>query len=348
MTSTTGGFDPLERRPLGHTALRVTRLGFGAASIGGLYREVADADGIAVVRLAVERGIRYFDAAPLYGYGNAERRLGAGLAGLPRDDYVLSTKVGRLLVPRDAIEPGMDVDRQALDGIEDAYYFGTPPVRPVFDYGYDAVMRSVEESLARLGTGRIDILYIHDPDDHWEQAISGAYPALERLRSEGVVRAIGAGMNQSAMLARFAREGDFDVFLVAGRYTLLDQDAMTELLPICERRGISVVIGGVLNSGILGDPRSASRFNYAPAPPAVLERAAALRAACDRHGVPIKAAAVQFVLAHPVVASVLAGVRTAAHLDELLALASSPIPAELWADLRAARLIPEEAPTPAG
>ncbi len=229
-------FDPTERSRVGRTAVTVTRLGFGGAPIGGLFSAVSDGDAVATVRRAWELGIRYFDTAPLYGYGASERRIGASLAGRPRDDFTISTKVGRLIRPSDALSGDADIDRQELDGREDAFYVGTGPVRPVFDYSYDGVLRSVEESLERLGLERVDIAFIHDPDDHWEAAIGGAYPALDRLRRDGVVRAIGAGMNQSAMLARFAREGDFDVFLLAGRYTLLDQSALADLLPICEEK----------------------------------------------------------------------------------------------------------------
>ena len=339
-------FDPTECRRVGHTAVTVTRLGFGGAPIGGLFSAVTDADAIATVRRAWELGIRYFDTAPLYGYGASERRMGASLASVPREEFTISTKVGRLIRPSDALPDGADVDRQELDRQENAFYVGTGPVRPVFDYSYDGVLRSMEESLERLGLERLDIAFIHDPDDHWEAAIGGAYPALERLRADGVVRAIGAGMNQSAMLARFAREGDFDVFLLAGRYTLLDQSALTDLLPICEEKEISVVVGGVMNSGILADPRPGSHFDYAPAAIEVVERAGRLAAICARHGVPLRAAAVQFPLGHPAVVSVVAGVRRIDHLEEYPALMSEPIPAALWAELRHEGLLVAGVPTP--
>jgi D-threo-aldose 1-dehydrogenase len=339
-------FEPTERLPLGRTGLSLTRLGFGAASIGGLFSAVSDEDAVRVVDHAWELGIRTFDVAPLYGYGAAERRVGGALADRPRDDYVLSTKVGRLVRPVDQIPTGADIDRQALDGREDAFYVGTEPVRPVFDYSPDGVRRSIEESLVRLRLDRIDIALIHDPDEHWAAAIGEAYPALARLREEGVIRAVGAGMNQSAMLARFAREGDFDVFLVAGRYTLLDQEALAELLPLCVERGIGVMIGGVMNSGVLADPRPGSRFNYQPAAAAVLEHARRLAAICDRHAVPLRAAAIQFPLAHPAVRSLIAGVRRVEHLDEYPDLMRRPLPADLWAELRAEGLIPAEAPVP--
>jgi len=341
-------YDATERVDLGRTGLRVTRLGFGAAPIGGLYEAVTDDDARATVERAWELGIRTFDVAPLYGYGAAERRLGAVLAGRPRSEFVLSTKVGRLVRRVDEIGPTDDVDPQAIDGREDAYYVGTGPVRMVFDYSADGVRRSIEESLARLGLDRIDIALIHDPDRHWAAAIGEAFPALARMREEGMIRAIGAGMNQSAMLARFAREGDFDVFLLAGRYTLLDQEALEELLPRCVERGIAILAGGAMNSGILADPRAGGRFNYRPAPPAVVERARRLAEACARHDVPLRAAAAQFPLAHPAIASLIAGVRRIGHLDEYPELLRHPIPAALWDDLRAEGLIDPAAPVPDG
>jgi D-threo-aldose 1-dehydrogenase len=318
----------------------------GGASIGGLFAEVRDEDAITTVDHAWDLGIRYFDTAPLYGYGLSEQRMGRALRDRPRDSFVLSTKVGRLVRSTDRIPADADIDRQIFDGREDAFYVGTGPVRMVFDYSADGVARSIEESLERLGLDRIDIALIHDPDEHWEAAIGGAYPALHRLREQGVVRAIGAGMNQSGMLARFAREGDFDVFMVAGRYTILDQEALVELLTLCVAKGISVLAAGVMNSGILANPRPGGRFDYAPASTALIHRAQRLGVVCARHGVPLKAAAVQFPLAHPAVAAVVAGVRRVDHLDEYPELFRSPIPAALWDDLRTEGLIPSNAPTP--
>jgi D-threo-aldose 1-dehydrogenase len=338
--------DPSASVTLGRTRVRVTRLGFGAASIGGLFTPVGDDAAAATLDHAWNLGIRYFDTAPLYGYGLSERRVGAALRGRPRDSFVVSTKVGRLIRPIDRIPPDADVDRQADGDRQDAYYRQSDPVRPVFDYSSDGVRRSLEESLVRLGLERIDIAYIHDPDDHWQDAIDGAYPALHRLREEGTLGAIGAGMNQSAMLARFAREGDFDVFLLAGRYTLLDQDALTELLPLCSDRGIAVVIGGAMNSGILADPRPGSTFNYDRAPAGLVDRAQRIEAVCRRHGVSLKAAAIQFPLAHPAVAGILAGVRRIDHLDDYPAAMRGSIDPDLWRDLRSEGLIARDAPTP--
>jgi D-threo-aldose 1-dehydrogenase len=334
-------FDPTDHLPLGRIRLEVTRLALGAASIGGLFRPVSDDNAIATISHAWDLGIRTFDMAPLYGFGAAERRMGRALAGRPRDEYVISTKVGRLIRPLDAIPSGADVDTA-----QDAFYPHTEPVVAVFDFSGDGVRRSIDESLERLGLDRIDIALIHDPDDHWAAAIGQAYPALARLREEGVIRAIGAGMNQSAMLARFAREGDFDVFLVAGRYTLLDQEALGELLPLCVEREIGILVGGVMNSGVLVDPRPGSTFNYAPAAPPILERAARIAAICARHGVPLRATAIQFPLAHPAVRSVIAGVRRIEHLDEYPELMRQSIPGDLWAELRSEGLIAADAPVP--
>jgi D-threo-aldose 1-dehydrogenase len=339
-------YEPFDSIRIGTTDVEITRLGFGSASIGGLFGSVDDGAASRTVDRAWDLGIRYFDVAPLYGYGTGERRLGSALRGRPRDGYVLSTKVGRLVRAADLIPPGADVDRQALDGREDAYYADTVGRRIVFDYSADGVARSLEESLERLGADRIDLVFIHDPDDHWKAAIDAAYPTLHRLREQGVVRAIGVGMNQSAMLVRFARETQVDAFLVAGRYTLLDQDALPELLPSCAERGISVLIGGAMNSGVLADPRPGAHFDYGPAGPEVLDRARRLATTCERHGVPLRAAAVQFPLAHPAVAGLIAGVRSVEHLDEYPALMRLPIPAALWDELRAEGLIATDAPAP--
>jgi D-threo-aldose 1-dehydrogenase len=341
-------FDPTESVTLGRAGLEVSRLGFGTASIGGLYTEVSDRDATAVVERAWEVGVRLFDTAPLYGYGLAERRLGSVLATRPRTAFTLSTKVGRLVRRVDEIGPGADVDPQALDGREDAYYARSEPVRMVFDYSADGVRRSIEESLVRLGLDRVDIALIHDPDRHWQAAIGEAFPALARLREEGVVRAIGVGMNQAAMLARFARDGDFDVFLVASRYTLLDQSALDELLPLCLERGGAVLCAGVMNTGLLVEPGPGAHYDYGAAPPALVERAQRLAAACSQHGVPLRDAAIQFPLAHPAVASLVAGVRSIRHLDEYPRAMARPIPAALWAELRDAGLIRPDAPVPGG
>ena len=308
-------------------------LSLGTAPLGGLYSPVTDDDAQQVIEAAWGHGVRFFDTAPMYGNGSAERRLGAVLSGKPRDSYVLATKVGRLL----RLPPGAQG--------EDAYYKGTPPERPVFDFSYDGVMRSFEESLARLGLDRIDILHIHDPDHHEAEAMDGAYRALDRLRADGSIRAVGAGMNQWEMLARFADAGSFDCFLLAGRYTLLDQSALAALLPACERRGIGIVAGGVYNSGLLANPKPGAKFNYDDAPPALIERAQMLAQVCHAHGVPLKAAAIQFPAFHPAVRSILTGARTVHELDENVAMSRVRIPPGLWDELKLRGLIAQGAPT---
>lgn len=282
---------------------------------------------------AWRRGIRFFDTAPLYGYSLGELRTGKALRGKPRSAYALSTKVGRLLRPDAPPERGQ-------------VFFGTPPLNPVFDFSYAAVMQSVKESRERLGIERFDILHIHDPDNHFEQALSGAYRALDELRSRGEIGAVGAGMNQTKMLAELARHADFDCFLLAGRYTLLDQGALDELFPICLEKGIAIIAAGVYNSGILADPKPGATYNYFAASPHLVERAQRIRAVCERHGVPLRAAAVQFPLGHPAVQSVLVGCRTPEQMLDSVRMFEADIPGELWADLKAERLLPREAPTP--
>jgi len=325
---------------LGRTGLNVTALGFGATAIGGMYEEVSGAQANAVVDAAWDQGIRLYDAAPQYGLGLGEIRLGAGLAGRPRDEYVLSTKVGRLLRADAPPNP----DDFGPDGLP--FDKGTPDVATVYDYSRDGVLTSIEESLARLGQDRLDMVYVHDPDNYVAEALAGAFPALIELREQGVISAVGAGMNQTAALEIFARETDPDLFLLAGRYTLLEQGALDTFLPLCAERGIAVIAGGAYNSGLLADPSPGTHYNYLPAPQPLIERAVALRAVCARHGVPLKAAAIQFPAAHPAVAAVLTGARRDTELSENIALFDLPIPAELWPDLRAEGLLDERAPVP--
>lgn len=300
----------------------MTRLGLGTAFLGNLFVAVSDDEAHRVVEAAWDAGMRFFDTAPLYGHGLAERRLGAVLRTKPRDDFVLATKVGRLLRAGAPPEPGQS-------------YVDVPPVNPVFDFSYDGVMRSVEESLERLGLDRIDILHIHDPDAHFEEALTGAYPALDRLRSEGSIGAVGAGMNQWEMPARFARAADFDCFLLAGRYTLLDRSGASELLPLCVERGIAIIAGGVFNSGILASPRPGGTFNYQAASPEVIAQARRLDEICSRRGVPLKAAAIQFPLRHPAVPVVLTGCRSVSEVEQNVSAFQTPIPDDLWKELDA-------------
>jgi D-threo-aldose 1-dehydrogenase len=322
---------------LGRGGLRVSALALGTAPLGNLYAPVAEEDAAATVGSALEAGLTYVDTAPHYGLGLAERRLGRLLAGVPRDRFVVSTKVGRLVRP---LAPGETADPEG--------FADSPPARRVWDLSGDGVRRSLEESLERLGLDRVDILLLHDPDDHEREAYEQALPALIGLRDQGVVTAIGAGMNQAEMLTRFVRDLDIDVVLVAGRYSLLDQRALAELLPTCAARGTAVVVGGVFNSGLLADPRPGATFDYAPAPPELVDRAARLAEVCARHGTPLRAAALAFPFGHPAVTSVLVGARSAAEVQDAVACFEWPVPGELWADLVATGLLPADVPNPAG
>jgi D-threo-aldose 1-dehydrogenase len=332
------------RRRLGRSPVEVTQLGFGAAPLGNLYRPVSEGDAREAVRSAWGAGIRYFDTAPLYGHGWSERRLGDALRRQPRGDLVLSTKVGRLLLPR---EPA---------AAERGVFAETLPFAPMFDYSFEGTWRSLEDSLQRLGMQRIDIAIIHDVSPRWHgadldrrfgEAMDGAYRALDSLRSEGIIRAIGVGVNDADVCLRFAEAGDFDCFLLAGRYTLLDQSALDRLLPVCLDRGIGVVIGAPYGSGILatGSVPGATYF-YQPASPEILERTRRLEAACARHGVPLAAAALQFPLGHPAVASVIPGLRSPAEVRASVEGLALPIPPALWQELRAEGLLHPLAPTP--
>lgn len=327
--------DPTSVVPLGRNPLQVTRMGLGTGALGGLGYNETDAAAIETIRTAYDAGIRAFDTAPLYGLGFSERILGRALASIPRDSYVLSTKVGRLL------RRGGDPTLRRL-----FYPECTSEEDLVNDFTYDGVMRSFEESMARLKLDRIDIVYIHDPDDYWEEAIGGAYPALEKLRSEGIVRAIGAGMMQTAMLARFAREGDFDCFLVAGRYTLLDTGGLDELLPLCAERGIGVIVGSPYNTGILVDPTSRPIFDFGPAEQKWVERAIRIKEICERHNTPLMAAAIQFPLGHPAVVAVLTGARSVGELQQNMDMMRFPVPGVVWDEIREAGLLPADAPVP--
>ena len=332
--------NPADRVRLGRTRVSVTRLGLGTAPLGGLFSPVAEEEARATIEQAFAAGLRFFDTAPLYGHGLAEQRLGRVLASKPRVEFVLATKVGRLLRAGAPPDPS-----QFYQG--KPFYAGTPLLNPVFDFSYDGVMRSVDESLERLGLDSIDLLHIHDPDHHFDEALRGAYRALDRLRADETIGAVGVGMNQAAMLVRFAREADVDCLLLAGRYTLLDQTALAELLPVCLERRIAVIAGGVYNSGILADPRPGATFDYIPARPELITRARRLKKVCARHDVPLKAAAIQFPLGHPAVAAVLIGCRSAAEVDENVRMFRCEIPAGLWDDLRREGLIPEGVPAPA-
>ena len=325
---------PDEVISLGRTGVQVTRLGVGCAWFGNLYQAVPEDAATAVLARAFELGIRLVDTAPLYGFGLAERRIASALDLVSRDDFVLSTKVGRTLRARRPNDP-LDL---AYDG-NGPLFVDAAALHAEFDFSYEAAMRSVEESLGRLGLERLDIVLIHDPDDHYAQAVDGAYRALHSLRGEGLVGAIGAGMNEPAMLARFARDTDIDCVLLAGCYTLLDQSGAQEMLPECARRGIGVILGGVFNTGVLAQPSPQACYKYRVVPNDVLARVRQLARICESHGVALKAAALQFPFRHPAVTSVLTGVRSTAELDDNASLLQVPVPEAMWQELYSAGLL---------
>jgi len=327
------------RRRIGRTKLQVTELGLGCATLGGSRIEVARQAAEEIVAAAWEAGVRYVDTAPFYGVGQAERAVGDVTRDHPRDDWVLSTKVGRLLRPNPTGVFG--------DGRTHPL-----PFDPVYDYSYDGIMRSVEDSLQRLGLARIDILYVHDigayqhgdaHPGHMKILRDSGYRALEALRGAGAVSAIGIGVNEREVLLEAMDWGQWDAFLLAGRYTLLEQAPLDDLLPRCAAAGTSIVVGGPLNSGILAGRET---WNYAPAPPEVIVRVKEIAAICDSHKVPLPAAALQFPLAHVAVAAIIPGPRNAAEFRQNLALLSHPIPTALWSDLRQAGLLHPDAPVP--
>jgi D-threo-aldose 1-dehydrogenase len=299
----------------------VGRLALGCAPLGNLFSEVGDDAAAATVDAAWERGVRLFDTAPLYGHGLSEARLGAALAGRPREEYLVATKVGRLLVPDGGTAPPPTI------------FSRTPPVHPVFDFTADGVLRSVEASLERLGLDRVDLLHVHDPDDHLDDAERGAFPALLRLRDEGVVRAIGLGTNHAEVAARFVGRVDLDWLLLAGRCTLLDRSGPAVVFDACAEHGVRVLAAGVFNSGVLAAPGPDATFHYAPAPPEVLARVEALAGTCASFGVPLAAAALQLPFRYPAVDAVLVGARTPAEVHEDADLLELDLPAELWAAL---------------
>ncbi len=304
----------LDTSKIGKTDVRVTRIGMGGAPLGGLDSKTAQD----TLEYAFAQGIRYFDTAPLYGSGLSEIHNGGFLSTLPRNDFVLSSKVGRLIIP------GQDIP---------------------FNYTKEGILRSIDESLTRLNLDSLDIVLIHDPDNHYSSALNEAFPTLAKLREQGVIKAIGAGMNQWEMLRQFAKDVDFDCFLVAGRYTLLDHSALHELMPLCLEKDISLILGGPYNSGILAsDLNTKSTYFYDPSPPEIIEKAKKIKQVCDRHQVPLKAAAIQFGLMHQSVASTIPGPRSPKEIEDNIVMASIKIEPDLWRELKQEKLIHQDCP----
>lgn len=307
----------LDTRRLGRRGPEVTRVGLGCAPLGNLFTAVTDDDATATVDAAWEAGVRFFDTAPLYGSGLSERRLGAALSTRPRHEFVVSTKVGRVLEPvGGAVTASLFVD--------------TPPLEPIFDFSRDGTLRSLEASLERLRLDRVDVVHVHDPDDHPDEAIAGAFPALVQLRDEGVIGAVGCGMNQVALLRRFVREVDLDCILLAGRYTVLDRSGADALLPECADRGIGVILGGVFNSGLLADPDASATYDYQAAPAHLLAEARRIRDVAASFDVTLPSVAVQFALRHPAVSAVVLGARSPDEIQVDVDAALRYVPAPLW------------------
>jgi D-threo-aldose 1-dehydrogenase len=332
-------------RKFGRVGFDITDMGFGAAPIGNFLRPIPEAEAGAMVERAWDAGMRYFDTAPYYGHGLSELRLGHYLRWKPREQFVVSSKVGRVL------------KAARKETIDFKPWVDAAPFKPRFDYSYDGTMRSFEDSLQRLGLGYIDILFIHDADVfthgaemqkvYFKQAMDGCYRALIELREQGLVKAIGVGVNNWEVMLDFMKAGDFDTLLVAGRYTLLEQESLNELLPLCERRGTAIVIGGGFNGGILATGAvQGAKWNYAPAPAPIMEKVKKIEAVCARHNVPLPAAALQFLLAHPAVASHVPGTRNVQQMNQNLELVAHPIPAPFWQELKAEGLLRQDAPVP--
>ncbi len=323
----TDGAAAIASATLGSTDLEVSRMILGCASIGGLYSATDPLTAEEGLEAAWSAGVRTFDTAPHYGVGLSEERLGAFLAGKRRSEFVVSTKVGRLLVPTD----------EDVEGAEG--FYGTPRRTRVRNYSRDGVRRSIEESCERLGLDRVDIALIHDPDDYWETAIREAYPALDELRDEGVVRAIGAGMNQAAMLERFVTESDIDCVLVAGCFSLIEESAATSLFPMCRERGVGVLAAGVYESGILASPKAGNHFRYGAPPPGITARVDQIASVCARYDVALPAAALHYVLAHPDITAIVIGARSATNVRQNARYLREQVPRELFDELAASGLV---------
>ena len=336
--------NPNTKKKFGRVDLEVTAFGFGTAPIGNIFREIDEETAVAMVHRAWEAGVRYYDTAPMYGHGLSELRTGQNLRWKNRDELVLSSKVGRILKP---------AKRGTIDFTP---WTNAAPFTMHFDYSYDGTMRAFEDSLQRLALERMDICFIHDIDSFtrgaeqpkvFEEAMDGAWRALSSLRDQGVVKAIGVGVNEWEVCHAALQAHDFDCFLLAGRYTLLEQEALNNFLPLCEERNAAVVVGGGFNSGILATGAvEGAKYNYAPAPAEVMEKVKKIEAVCADHNVPLPAAALQFVVAHPAVPCFMAGTRTVEQLEKNLAWFDHPIPTQFWSDLKAKNLLREDAPVP--
>ena len=335
----------IPKRTLGRTGLQVTALGFGSAPLGDIYEVLDDKVAIETVEAAAEAGVTLFDTAPLYGQGSAEHRIGTALRRRPQGSYVVSTKVGRLLTPA---PKGRTKTTRFVGGLE---------FNVTNDYSYDAAMRSHEQSLHRLGLPAVDVVLIHDADawthgpeegpKRFREAMDGAYRALHKLRSEGPIKGIGFGLNYPAYMAKYLREGDFDCILMAGRYSLLEQPALAEVLPIAQERNVGVMLGGVFNSGILATgPVAGARYNYMPAPPEIVSKVEKIDRVCRSHGVPLATAAMHFPLGHPAVSSLALGAVKPEEVRRNVVAMTSKVPPALWSDLKAERLLDEAAPAP--
>ena len=339
-------YDPAATRKLGKAPLEVTQLGLGCGPLGGFRARMTEAEADEIVLAAHEAGVRLFDTSPLYGHGQSELRVGHALRQLPRASFVLSTKVGRWLAP---VGPGQPRDGLRPGGLD---------FRPTYDLSRDGVMRALEQSFCRLGLTSIDILLIHDVDvrshgsreafeQRYREALEGAYPVLDDLRREGVIKAVGIGVNETLPCLRFARDVDLDCILLAGRYTLLEQQVLDELLPLCIEKDIGILVGGPFNSGILArGPGEGATYDYQAAPPEVLDKARRIEAVCQRHGVPLAAAALQFPLAHPAISTLIPGAASRAEVMQNAGHLRAGIPADLWAELRHEGLLHPQAPVP--
>ncbi len=338
--------NPLIPRAIGRTGLTITQMGFGAAPLGGFRGAISEQEVSKTLQMVRDSGLNYFDTSPYYGYGRSELRVGHFLRELPRDDYVLSTKVGRWMEPLDVASPPPDLRPGGL------------PFQPQFDYSEAGTLKSLEQSMMRLGMSQIDIVYIHDvdiythgtaeaADQRYREVMEGCYPALEKLRSNGTVKAIGIGINETERALRFARDTDIDCMLLAGRYTLLEQEPLDALLPKCLEKNMSVILGGPYNSGVLATGLGEhAKYDYGAVPDHIAARVVALQAVCEVHQVNLIAAALQFPLAHPSVVSVIPGAMNSTEQSANLAAMSEPIPTEFWQDLKDQNLLREDAPVP--